>query len=110
MLRRYRGYVWCRAGQTEPHEMIRFILMTGDKAGNNPTFANRDLEDQNMYEIPCICSRDSTEGWDNPAFFHFDMTLSLKLTLDRDLFQVVVNDGNFTDFFGFVVRLFWSLI
>ena len=80
MLRKVRGYVHCRCGATNSGAMVRFILMTGDKAGNNPVFANRDLEDQNMWEIPCVTSRDTVNVFDNPAQFHFDFNLSLKLT------------------------------
>ena len=110
MLRRVRGYVQCRAGGTASSEMVRFALMGSDKAGNVPIYAARNLEDQNYWEIPCVASRDTTNNWDNPAQFHFDLSLSLKVPLTRDLYVGVINDGTLTNFFAFVFRLFWSLI
>ena len=109
MLRRVRGYVQCRAGGTASSEMVRFLLAS-DNGGNLPTYASRNLENQNYWEIPCVASRDTTANWDNPAQFHFDLSLSLKLPLPDSLYINVINDGSLTNFFSFVMRLFWSLI
>ena len=42
MLRKFRGYVQCRAGSTASSELVRFALMTGDKAGNVPIYNARN--------------------------------------------------------------------
>ena len=110
MLRRIRGYIACRAGSTASMESIRFGLTLDSSDHNNPTFANRDLEDQNLWEQTCTASRDTSANWDNPAFLHFDMTLSIKIPYDRSVFFTVMNEGAVTDFYAFIIRLFWSLI
>ena len=111
MLRRIRGHIWCRAGGTATAEPCNFGLVSVPK-GTTPTTAEFVDESALLWSQNCICSRGNVTDltFDNPGELHFDLSLSLKVPLDRSLFFSMENDGTITNFLAFWIRLFWSLI
>ena len=109
MLRRIRGHIFCRAGSTASGESVRFGIIA-EQPGDIPVVSSFADEARNLWEQECTASRDTVNNWDNPAFLHFDLNLSLKVPLGRDLYFGLMNQGTVTDFAGYLVRLFWSLI
>ena len=41
---------------------------------------------------------------------HFEVSLKIRIPLDWQVYMSVLNGGVGTNFFGFLVRLFWTLI
>ena len=110
MLRLVRGHIACKASADTTLGQVRFGIWTVDEQGNNPTFANRDLEGQNIWEQACTYTRNDGRGIDTVAYHHFQQPLSIKVPQDKGVFYCVINEDAITAVFGFIVRLFWSLI
>ena len=109
MLRRLRGHIWCRAGSTSPNARVEFGIMQ-EEEGVFPVAADFQDESKNLWSQECTASRDTVNNWDNPAFLHFDFNMSLKVQLGKEIYFSINNLDTITNFAGFVVRLFWSLI
>ena len=121
VLRRLRGYVYCRAGSSTngDDERVRFAIIKHPIGAAIPTPTSGDygLIQNNVWEIDCTCNRSETLkatpnegvwGTDIPAWVHFDLNLKVVIPLDWKLFFSVLNEGDITNFFNFVVRLFWK--
>ena len=110
MARRLRGHIACRAGSTTSLDDVRFGVIGEDRLGGVPLTTDFDDESKNLWEQRCTVSRDTVNNLDWNAAFHFDLSLSLRLPLDQIHYFSVLNEGDVTNFFSFVARLFWSLI
>ena len=109
ILRRMRGHIWARAGSTTANESMVFALMSM-KEPAVPSFADRQDERRNLWSQQCCTFRDTTTNVEETADLHFDLSLKIKVPLDRLLYFTVFNEGSVTDFFEWWVRLFWTLI
>ena len=109
MLRRLRGHIWCRGGATTPNARVEFGIIAVPE-GTVPSATSFTDERKNIWSQQCVASRDTTANWDNPAFLHFDLSLSIKVQLTDDIYFVINNLDTITNFAAFIVRLFWSLI
>ena len=109
VLRRLRGHIWCRGGSTTPNARVEFGIIQETESAT-PTPADFLDPKKNLWSQQCVASRDTVEEWDNPAFLHFDLSLGLKIELDKRLFFSINNLDTVTNFAAFIVRLFWSLI
>ena len=110
MLRLIRGHIACKGASDTTLGQVRFVVITSNDKGDNPAFADRDLEGQNVWEQVCTYTRNDSRGIDTVAFHHFQQPLAIKIPQDKNVFFAPINEDAVTAVVGFVVRLFWSLI
>ena len=110
MLRLVRGHIACKAASDTTLGQVRFVIMTSNDKGDNPIFADRDLEGQNIWEQACTYTRNDARGIDSVAFHHFQQNLAIKIPQDKNVFYAIINEDAVTAVIGFAIRLFWSLI